>query len=133
MKHFKSVKVDKLTTPLHRMMCKKRYNDDIYFTLAENFDGNKDFIPKCGDWKGKTYEEIGLVNFSPDETKLITKTKNNNILIEEKDKIPVKSFAKFLGWYLAEGGCYFRQDLDHRRGIPRKEYIISVFQKRKKI
>lgn len=123
MYHIKGRNIDDIVTPNHGYPIYNRYGNFNEFYTAEEIYNNKvrdqhhSYIPKQGNWdiKGDDYfilkgiydAKESLVKYHPD--------------VREDKKIPMKTFMKFLGIYLAEG--------DYRK----TNNDVNIYQKKETI
>ena len=106
--HIYNRNFDDIVTPNHEYILFDE-NSEKYVerkTAEEIFNGeydNKRYIPKKGKWIGRNDEYFTIPNLSEER---ISKMKSYNQEKYDSDlKIPMKSFAKFMGIYLSEGTC----------------------------
>lgn len=104
MLHFTGRHIDKLVTPNHNFYLKDRYGKYEFVTAQEIYNNrkkyNKHSLPKSGNWVGNGLDTFTLPGL-PD-TKKIKNYKND---VRNDLNIDMKTFASFMGLYLAEGHC----------------------------
>lgn len=115
---FKSKSFDLLVTPNHRMYVYDIHQKYNTFVEAEKFNPSRHYIPKYANWKGEEKELFIL----PEVT-----MRNSHSYIKETINIPMDSWLKFLGIWIAEGS------IDNDNIAPSHGYRVVITQKKENI
>jgi hypothetical protein len=108
--YFKNKYTDLLVTPNHNMYCSIS-NKEYKLIRADEISKYYQYkFKKDAIWNGKYIEYFDLP--------LIKKTTSNII----KNKILMNDWLEFLGYYLSEGSCYFKEKTN--------SYIVNISQKK---
>ena len=110
--HFENQNVDIKVTPNHRMLTKRRGNDDWEVVNAQDIRERYTFR-SVARWNGEKPKTIDFV--VPEHIQ-----KNFGINIGRKFSIPSEVYMKFLGYYLSEGYTQFNEE--------KRLYQVSVSQ-----
>lgn len=99
MHHYKRRVMDQLVTPNHRMWVQTQFNGPFYFRESQDLAGVKvqsRMLATAGGYKTEGLEYATIPHI-PNITHK-TKASDGNVW-----KLPVETFAPFLGWFIAEG------------------------------
>lgn len=125
--HIQNRNIDDVVTPNHEYILLDRDGsywgrctaEDILERRVKTQD--KKYIPRKGEWVGRNDEYFIIENLCEER---VSKMHSNNQEKYSSDiRIPMKTFAKFMGIYLSEGCTDKRED----------GYRVQIYQKKKDI
>lgn len=102
----KSRNIDDLVTPNHGYPLFKNHKFKCFKTAEEIYKDNNlphQYIPRTGNWVGRNDEYFIIPNLT--EERISKMHKNIQEKYNSDIKIPMSTFAKFMGIYLSEGYC----------------------------
>lgn len=125
--NIKGRNIDDLVTPNHGYPLYGRNHKFAYFKTAEemmNEHLSHKYIPKTGEWIGRDDEYFIIPNLP--EERIGKMQKNIREKYSDDLRIPMKTFAKFMGIYLSEGCCDKEEDGSRVSVYQQKEDVCEA-------